>query len=207
MRDFPLYILIAIVWAYWIGVAVMVRRVRTRNRKLAGLAPQQPLERLLWLIWVPLVTAWMWLPYLATFKSHPLLAVPQFALHGPFAALRWAAAGVALLCFLLTTRCWARMGNDWSTVVRLDKKTPLITDGLFARVRHPIYALSMLLMLCSAIIVATLPMIAIALVHVALMVVKARNEERFLLQAHGEAYERYCRKTGRFFPRLASGEP
>jgi len=36
----------------------------------------------------------------------------------------------------------------------------------------------------------------------ALMNVKARNEERFLVGAHGAAYDEYCRRTGRFLPRV-----
>jgi protein-S-isoprenylcysteine O-methyltransferase Ste14 len=80
----------------------------------------------------------------------------------------------------------------------------LITDGLFARVRHPIYALQMLLMLCSAIIIATVPMLIVAIVHCCLMNLKARNEERHLRKSHGAAYEAYLRRTGRFFPRLAA---
>jgi protein-S-isoprenylcysteine O-methyltransferase Ste14 len=47
----------------------------------------------------------------------------------------------------------------------------------------------------------------VALVHIALMLVKARNEERFLLAAKGEAYARYCRRTGRFIPRFGAGTP
>ena len=80
--------------------------------------------------------------------------------------------------------------------------TNLITDGLFRRIRHPIYAFSVLLMLCSAVILPSLPMLAVAAVHVLLMNIKARNEERHLLQSHGEAYARYLARTGRFFPRL-----
>ena len=74
-------------------------------------------------------------------------------------ALRWIAAAVAVCCLLLTIECWRRMGDDW----RMDigaRKTALITDGLFRAIRHPIYAFSMLLMVCSALIVPTLPMIA-----------------------------------------------
>jgi protein-S-isoprenylcysteine O-methyltransferase Ste14 len=48
-------------------------------------------------------------------------------------------------------------------------------------------------------------MLAVAAVHVALMILKARNEERHLLASHGETYERYVRRTGRFLPR--SGAP
>jgi protein-S-isoprenylcysteine O-methyltransferase Ste14 len=39
---------------------------------------------------------------------------------------------------------------------------------------------------------------------VLLLLVKARNEERFLLDAKGEAYARYCRTTGRFVPRVGA---
>jgi protein-S-isoprenylcysteine O-methyltransferase Ste14 len=45
-------------------------------------------------------------------------------------------------------------------------------------------------------------MLAVAAVHVLLMNIKARNEERHMLQSHGEAYARYLARTGRFFPRL-----
>jgi protein-S-isoprenylcysteine O-methyltransferase Ste14 len=45
-------------------------------------------------------------------------------------------------------------------------------------------------------------MIAVALVHVTLMNLKARNEERHLLAMHGESYASYLARTGRFLPRL-----
>jgi protein-S-isoprenylcysteine O-methyltransferase Ste14 len=54
------------------------------------------------------------------------------------------------------------------------------------------------------VVVATVPMLVVAAIHVVLMVLKARNEEQFLLSVHGDAYRSYCRRTGRFFPRLQS---
>jgi protein-S-isoprenylcysteine O-methyltransferase Ste14 len=60
----------------------------------------------------------------------------------------------------------------------------------------------MLLMLCSVLIVPTAPMIVVAIVHLSLMNLKARNEERHLLKVHGGRYEAYLKRTGRFFPRL-----
>jgi protein-S-isoprenylcysteine O-methyltransferase Ste14 len=113
--------------------------------------------------------------------------------------LRWIAAVCAVICLVLTARCWARMGKDWSMAV-VDRPGELITDGLFAHVRHPIYALSILLMLCSAVIVPTAPMLVIAIVHIVLMNLKARNEERHLLAVHGASYRSYLDRTGRFFP-------
>ena len=113
------------------------------------------------------------------------------------------AAACAVASLLVTIRCWLRMGDDW----RMDigtRKTALITDGLFRLIRHPIYAFSMLLMVCSALVVPTAPMIVIAAIHLTLMNLKARNEEHHLFTVHGEAYQRYLARTGRFFPRLSS---
>jgi protein-S-isoprenylcysteine O-methyltransferase Ste14 len=87
-----------------------------------------------------------------------------------------------------------------------DQKTELVTTGLYGYIRHPIYALSILLMLCSAAVVPTIPMAGVAVVHILLMFTKARNEERFLLGAQGDAYARYCRRTGRFVPRFGARE-
>ena len=187
MKDVPLVVLVATVWAYWLGVAIMVARVRHRNRKLVGLVPELRVERYMWLIWVPLVALWMFLPYAALTRTQPLFALPDFARDDTaYGALRWVAAGIAVACLLATIRCWRRMGDDWRMDVGA-RKTALITDGPFRSVRHPIYAFSMLLMICSVAIVPTLPMIGIALIHLALMNLKARHEERHLAQVHGES--------------------
>jgi len=202
MGDIPLVLLIATVWIYWFSVGAMVVRLRRRTRKIVGLVPEQRVEQFMWLIWVPLVAAWNILPYLALSRALPPLGLPEFARQAPlYATLRWGAAIVAVLCLAATFKCWARMGTDWRMDVGVGKRTELITDGMFRRIRHPIYAFSMLLMLCSAVIVPTVPMFVVAAVHIVLMNLKARNEERHLSDTHGEAYQRYLQHTGRFFPR------
>lgn len=203
MLDVPLVVLIATVWAYWIGVGAMVIRVRRKNRKLVGLVPEQRVERYMWLVWVPLVAAWMFLPYASATRPAGVLGLPPFALSDAYGIVRWAAAAVAVLCLLATVDCWRRMGDDWRMDIG-ERKTNLVTEGLFERIRHPIYAFSMLLMVCSALIVPTLPMIAIALLHLTLMNLKARNEERHLTVVHGDSYSQYIARTGRFFPRFIS---
>jgi protein-S-isoprenylcysteine O-methyltransferase Ste14 len=201
MRDWPGVVLAATIWAYWIGVGMMVVRVHRKTRKLGALVPEQPLERAMWLVWVPLVAAWLTLPYLALVRVHPPLAVPAFArLSEGYAALRWIGATVAIVALLLTSLCWSRMGTGWRMGVSQSGREMLITDGLFRYVRHPIYALSMVLMACSMIVVPTPPMLVIGVVHFALLQIKARNEERHLLAVHGDAYGRYLARTARFVP-------
>ena len=202
MADLPLGVLTATIWTYWFCVGFMIVRIRRKSRKLVGLVPEQTLERYMWVVWVPLVFLWAALPWLAQRHAAGVLALPEFARGGGiYGAVRIAAALVALACLVQTIRCWIRMGSAWRMEASRDNTT-LITDGLFGRIRHPIYAYSVLLMLCSVVILPSLPMVVIAAVHVLLMNLKARNEERHLLQSHGETYARYLARTGRFFPRL-----
>lgn len=211
MLDFPLLLLAATISAYWLGVGVMIVRVRRATRRSGDLASEQRVERLrerpgiMWMIWVPLVAAWIALPYLALTKTAGIVALPAFATYdGAYAMLRSAAALLALACLAATIWCWLRMGRNWRMDVSVATKTELITDGPFRRIRHPIYAFSILLMLCSVAIVPTVPMLFVAAAHIVLMNLKARTEERHLRTSHGEAYERYARRTGRFFPHFGS---
>jgi protein-S-isoprenylcysteine O-methyltransferase Ste14 len=208
MGDFPLELVTATIWIYWFCVGVMIVRVRRKAHHSVGLVPEQRVERYMWLVWVPLVALWAALPYLALSRTSGPLSLPDFARGQPlYAALRWVAAIAGAICLGATIKCWARMGEDWRMDVSVERKTELITDGLFRYIRHPIYAFSVLLMLCTAVVAPTIPMLVVAAVHVVLMNMKARNEERYLLQSHGEAYARYVTQTGRFFPRPGGTRP
>ena len=82
------------------------------------------------------------------------------------------------------------------------KRTNLITTGWYGRIRHPIYALGLLLMLATVVVAPSPAMWLVAAVHLTLVLLKASGEERHLQQTHGQAYQDYCDRTGRFFPRL-----
>jgi len=202
MKDLPCIVLAATVWAYWACVGAMIVRVRRRTRKLSGIVPSQPLEQLMWIVWVPLVAAWMLLPYVAAGSSSTPWQLPAFAREQPVLLLRWVAVVVGLACLGLSIHCWRRMGRNWRMAVAPDQPTELVTTGLYGLVRHPIYALSVLLMVCTVLVVPTAPVLVMALVHIGLMLAKARNEERFLAGRHGAVYQRYMQRTGRFVPRL-----
>jgi len=197
----PVAVLAACIWTYWVGAMRMVVRVRRKSRqRTAGLVPRQPLERALWALWVPAVLAWLALPVAALASSDPPLA-PAPAMTPP-AAVRWIGAAVAAIALLGTMRCWKLMGRNWRMGVVPGERTDLVTRGIYARVRHPIYALSLLLMASTVVVLPTAPVAALAILHGTLLWTKARNEERFLLDAHGSAYAEYRERTGGFLPRL-----
>jgi protein-S-isoprenylcysteine O-methyltransferase Ste14 len=200
MHDVPLFIVALTVAAYWLRVGAMVVRARRRQHRDVGVIPERPAERAMWLLFVPVVAAWCALPWLALTHDRGSLAVPQFAQDGvAWPALRWTFAFAAVACLALTIDCWRRMGRNWRMDIS-ERNTALVTEGLFARIRHPIYAFSIAMMIATAIVLPTAPMLAVAAIHIVLMNIKARNEEAHLARMHGEAYARYVERTGRFFP-------
>ncbi|MFO1323901.1 MAG: isoprenylcysteine carboxylmethyltransferase family protein [Burkholderiales bacterium] len=200
--DVPGWLVAVTISAYWFCVGVMIVRVRRHTRRDV-IVPKQGLEQMMGVVWVPLVAAWVALPWLALDRTLGPLSLPAFARgDAAYAALRLAAALVAVACLAATIKCWARMGRNWRMAVTAEPDQPLITDGLFSRIRHPIYAFSILLMAATVAVVPTWPMLACGVVHIVLMVMKAHNEERHLLASHGDAYARYLARTGRFLPRF-----
>ena len=199
MPDLPLLVVALTVCAYWLRVGAMVVRARRRQHRDVGVVPERTSERFMWLAFVPLVAAWCALPWLALTHARGPLALPAFARDGAYPVLRWVFAAVAIACLVLTIDCWRKMGRNWRMDIS-DSNTALVTEGLFARIRHPIYAFSIAMMIATAIVLPTVAMVAVGVVHVVLMNIKARREEAHLARLHGEAYARYVERTGRFFP-------
>ena len=203
MLDVPLLLLALTLLVYWARVSTLILRARQRRRHPVGVIPRLKLEKLLWAVWVPLVLAWLFLPIFALASRRPHLAVPEMVLTSPaLVSLRWFAAAAAVTALFLTWGCWRRMGRWWRIAILPGEKAQLVTDGFYARVRHPIYALSMALMLSSAVILPTLPMATLSAAHVTLILLKSWKEEEYLASSLGEVYTGYCRRTGRFLPRL-----
>ena len=204
MRDGPAGVVAMTVWAYWSTVVLLVIYKRIRFGRGAGLLPRQRREKRLWFGIAPVVLAWNVLPILAATLSHGLFGLPRWA-HGAAGLYgRWGFAALAVACYLATVYCWLQMGRNWSMAIVPRDKTDLVTGGLYGWVRHPIYSLSILLMVCTAVVVANWPMLVVAVLHVVFMNLKAGNEERYLMGRHGSSYADYCGRVGRFFPRSRS---
>ncbi|OHB80161.1 MAG: hypothetical protein A2V98_12295 [Planctomycetes bacterium RBG_16_64_12] len=200
--DMPQNVVMVAVWSYWLSVVVMTIRSHLRYRTAAGGLPRTSRERWMWIVWMPAVLLWQILPYLASRSSHPLLATPELVMQYPgIEVVRWVAAVLAVLALGLTVPCWLSMGRNWSMAIVPRKRSRLITSGMFARVRHPIYALSILLMASTMIATATFAMTLVGTVHIVMICLKTFSEETYLRQLHGRQYADYCAQTGRFLPR------
>ena len=104
-------------------------RVRRRTRRLAGVVPEQKLERRLWLAWVPMVVLWMALPMVAMHGHGAPFGVPAWAREGAYANVRGLGGIVAIFALVATIECWKRMGRSWRMAVTPGEKTELVTTG------------------------------------------------------------------------------
>ena len=82
------------------------------------------------------------------------------------------------------------------------EKNALVTSGPFARVRHPIYALQVLMLTGAVLLLPTVCSLVLLGFHLVCVWLKAADEEAYLLATHGEAYRVHIARTGRLFPKL-----
>jgi protein-S-isoprenylcysteine O-methyltransferase Ste14 len=113
-------------------------------------------------------------------------------------------AAICVGATIATFSCWRTMGRSWRIGIDPEEKTELIFSGPFRIVRHPIYTLSIFLVLGTLATTPTLAMLVIAFVHITCVQFEARREETYLLGKHGHVYASYMKRVGRFFPRMSS---
>ena len=201
--SWPAVIIGALIGIYWLKVMQLVAKTKRTVGRAANFVPPEPLGRLIRIVWIPVVVLWILLPLLTPF----IAGLPFFLAPIPFPGstiLAWIAVIVALVAFAITWVCWIKMGTSWRMGIDPNEKTQLVFNGPYAWVRHPIYGLSQVLMLCA---LAALPspfMLIIAILHLVFMQWEVRREEKYLAQLHGSAYANYMQQVGRFVPRLSA---
>jgi protein-S-isoprenylcysteine O-methyltransferase Ste14 len=195
--DLPCLAVGIILVAYWFRVARMAYKMRRKTGRAANFIPTEKLGRLLRIIWQPVIIAWIGLPLAAAFKvpAHPM-EIPLF--HSVI--LQWTGVAVAVFAYVCTRLCWTRMGKSWRMGIDPGETTELVFTGPYAYVRHPIYALSSLLMVATILILPSALMLAVAVIHLLLLQWEARREERNLSRVHGQQYDQYRAQVGRFIP-------
>jgi len=95
----------------------------------------------------------------------------------------------------------------WIAAVRISKiddrikNGELVTDGVYALVRHPIY--SAWLQLCIALVLFSQNLLLLVLpiiFWIILSIAMAKTEEKWLMEKFGNDYVLYCQTTNRFIP-------
>jgi protein-S-isoprenylcysteine O-methyltransferase Ste14 len=201
LQHLPTLLIGLIVLMYWGRVLRMAQKSRRVCGHSANLIPGEPVGKLTRVIWFPVTAIWIALPPITALgHMRQTWLQPLFF----FWPLAWIAVALAIFAFLGSLACWKIMGRSWRMGIDPNDATPLVTAGPYAVVRHPIYALSSLLVLCTAATCASPLMLCVAALHIMLLLFESRREEAYLIRLHGPAYAEYRRHTGRFIPRLVA---
>ena len=91
-----------------------------------------------------------------------------------------------------------QLGTSWRMGVDRRDPGPLVTTGLFARSRNPIYAAFDLAFLGAFLIHGRVVFLVLAIALILLLHGIIRREERFLAERFGQAYRDYCARTPRY---------
>ena len=107
--------------------------------------------------------------------------------------------GLSLAGLVGTILAQQQMGKSWRIGID-DEKTELVTHGLFAIVRNPIFS-CMFLWVAGMVLVAPSGWSVMGwLGMTSLVSMQVRLEEEHLRSIHGKTYEAYASRVGRFAP-------
>lgn len=141
------------------------------------------------------VLVWIFAPRLMEWSA---LALPLWA--------RWAGLGLGL--FSIWLNAWShktlsqKLGADFDPALRLLKVPALVTEGPYARMRHPIY-LAFLLMQVSLLFLTSnwfIGLCGIAII-VSVIAIRVPEEEKLLIEQFGNEYREYMNRTYRLLPK------
>ncbi|MBW2286955.1 MAG: isoprenylcysteine carboxylmethyltransferase family protein [Deltaproteobacteria bacterium] len=117
--------------------------------------------------------------------------------------LHWAGAAFALIGNAGGLLAQLAMGSSWRVGVDASERTELVTHGMFAWVRNPIFSFISLSVLGLVLLVPNpLSLLAGVLTLVGIEVQVRAVEEPYLLRMHGADYARYAARVGRFVPAI-----
>jgi protein-S-isoprenylcysteine O-methyltransferase Ste14 len=204
MTPEELYLRRAVVFAsalvYWAGVWVQARRVRRHIGRSPNVRPRGTKEKILWAGWIFVVAVWLFQPFLISIEPvWALVLLNPALLHWPVLAL-----GILLVvaAYAGTLWCYAAMGDAWRMGINRKEKNALVSNGPYRFIRHPIYAFQVVMLAGAALLLPTFLSLAVLVLHLVCVWIKALDEETYLLAVHGEAYRAYHARTGRLFPRI-----
>ena len=186
------FIFMAFTAAYLTIRGVFIRRARRQQKTDKGDLGDRLLIALVGIGQIVLPLLFVWTPAL-TFadRAQPLACLPL--------GIVAMAAGLWLFW-----RSHVDLGDNWSVTLEIDAKHKLVTRGVYRLVRHPMYTSFFVSGLGQALLLANWVAGPAALVAVAVLVlVRLPNEEAMMIEAFGDEYRDYMRRTGGIVPRLS----
>src|SRR5215831_269247 len=115
------------------------------------------------------------------------------------AILKSTGVGLVIMGLLLDVLALLNFGDSWRVGIDEQNAGVLVTRGVFAFTRNPIYLAFDLIFAGIFLINGSIIFLLFALLGVFVSDQQILREERFLSQQYGDAYRDYCGRTARYF--------
>ncbi len=116
--------------------------------------------------------------------------------------IRWLGSLGALASLAMLHQVHCDLGEAFSVQLLVRENHPLVTNGWYARIRHPMYSALCAFFVSSSLVAANLLILAPAVALAAVLCSRTDVEERMMEAHFGDAYRRYRAHTGRLLPKL-----
>jgi protein-S-isoprenylcysteine O-methyltransferase Ste14 len=116
--------------------------------------------------------------------------------------LRWTGFALGLVTVAFWTWTQVTLDTQWSAQLQLKQEHKLITSGPYAFIRHPLYAGMLGWALSLALLTANWIFVGICVLSFAGLLWRVPKEEQMMIDAFGDEYRDYMKRTGRYFPKL-----
>jgi len=95
------------------------------------------------------------------------------------------------------------LAGNWSPTLQIRRHHTLVTNGIYRRVRHPMYLSLWLLVVAQAMILPNYVAGFSGLLPFGILYfLRVGNEEKMMAEYFGAEYEQYMKRTGRLFPKF-----
>ena len=169
---------------------VVIDWERTALEKLADL-----LLVILLLSWAYETVAWAW-----PLRNH-ILAAPLSTVRIDVVGLKVAGVVVVLAGLVIFALSLWAFADSWRIGIDRERPGALMTNGIFAWTRNPIYIALDSIVLGTFLVSGRVIFLAIALALVGLLHYEIRREEKYLAETYGDAYRDYRERVGRYVRR------
>lgn len=191
---------VAIIYVVYTIILIKVKRIASRKVKLLGQEKYiNPYARkdsrvLLSLIFIEVVLFFLYI-FKIDFIIYFNFIIPDFL---RFLAILLGISGVFIIGLASFT-----LDGEFSETIELKEGHRLITNGPYKYIRHPIYSGFIILHLGVTIALSNLIIFIIYNIGLLILLIeRIPKEEKVLHLYFGKSYEEYCKRTGRFIPKI-----
>jgi protein-S-isoprenylcysteine O-methyltransferase Ste14 len=115
----------------------------------------------------------------------------------------WVGIAIFVASLYVFWRAHYDLGRNWSPTLQILEGHKLITKGIYAYIRHPMYASEWLWVFAQPLLLQNwIAGVGAALLFIPFYFGRVAGEERMMLKQFGKEYEAYMQRSGRIVPKF-----